>query len=108
MKPRCFSPIYNLCTPRFLFSLETEESTGFQVPILVAGNVKIAFFWDVSPYSLVDRFPCLGESCCLRLQCRSGDGSSMYLRHFGVYQTIRGQTTVDRILRHGKVLEVTD
>jgi hypothetical protein len=32
----------------------------------------------------------------------------MYLRHFGVYQIIRGQATVDRILRYRYVLEVVD
>jgi hypothetical protein len=38
--------------------------------VLVMANIKISIFSDVAPFSLVERYHRLGETCCFRLQGR--------------------------------------
>jgi hypothetical protein len=35
-------------------------------------HIKIPVFWDVSPCSSVDRYPCFGGTCYFHLQGRRG------------------------------------
>jgi hypothetical protein len=37
--------------------------------VITAVTMTITVFWHVMPCNLVDRHQCIGESCCLHLQC---------------------------------------